>query len=118
MTPTDRRAVQAVRWQPPLEAAHFTHGEPLTHFTHGEPFTHGADADTEVGQGRVAAEAALLADAGGWIIRTTRTMRAPRPAMIHARMTTVVLMVRVVWVEIMFACLRLRSVSMSSLSDI
>jgi hypothetical protein len=74
--------------------AQFWHCE---HFWHGAWCWHGASADTEVVQGRAAAEAAL-AEAGGWIMRITMTMSAARPAMIEARRTTVVLRVRVAWV--------------------
>jgi hypothetical protein len=65
------------------QCAQFWHCE---YFSHGAWCWHGASADTEVAQGRAAAEAAL-AEAGGWIMRITMTMSAAGPAMIEARRT-------------------------------
>jgi hypothetical protein len=95
---------------------HFTHFTHFTHFWQCEHLWHGT---AEVAQGRAAA-AAWLAEAGeAWSMNTTSRMRAPRPAMIHARSTVAVVLRGVVaWAVMMFAFLLERSVLMYSLSVI
>jgi hypothetical protein len=93
---------------------HFWH---FSHFWQGEHLWHGT-AEAEVAQGRAAA--AWLAEAGeAWSMKITSRMRAPRPAMIQARSTVVVVLRGVVaWAVMMSAFFLERSVLMYSLSVI
>jgi hypothetical protein len=65
---------------PTAHGVHFWH---CVHFWQRVHLEQGATDDAVVAQGLAAV--AALAGVGVWIMKTTSTMRAPRPRTIHAR---------------------------------